>query len=253
MDSSSIRQAANLILSSSYTVALTGAGISTPSGIPDFRSPDSGMWYSVDPLRVASIWGFHEHPEEFYRWFTPLARKIRHAEPNAAHYALAELERAGLLRLLLTQNVDELHQRAGSQHVVELHGNLRTGTCMQCFHTMTASEIWARIDLGELPACSRCQSPIKPNVVLFGEPLAYDGIKAAQQAALQCSVMIAAGSSLEVEPAADLPHLASRRGARIIIIDRQPTTSDHIAEVVIRGDVAMALPELVSACRGARR
>lgn len=249
MSSQLIRQAAHLIRSSSYVVALTGAGLSTPSGIPDFRSPSSGIWTALDPLAVASIWGFHEHPETFFRWFTPLARKMRMAQPNPAHHALAELEQAGLLRWLITQNVDELHQRAGSRNVVELHGHLRSGTCLHCLVKMAADDLWPTVDRGETPWCPTCGGPVKPDVILFGEPLEYESLKVAQQAVLACDVMIAAGSSLEVEPAADLPHLAKRRGARIILVNRQPTAADHVAEIVIRGDVATVLPELALACR----
>lgn len=249
MSSQLIKQAAHLIRSSSNTVALTGAGLSTPSGIPDFRSPNAGIWTTVDPLAVASIWAFHERPEAFFRWFAPLAGKIRLAQPNPAHYALAELEQAGLLRWVITQNMDELHQRSGSRNVVELHGHLRSGTCLHCLAKMGADQLWSLVDGCQTPWCPACGGPVKPDVILFGEPLEYENLKIAQQAALECDVMIAAGSSLEVEPAADLPHLARRRGAKIILLNRQPTAADHIAEIVIRGDVATVLPELVLACR----
>lgn len=244
-----IHQAADLIRSSSLVVALTGAGVSTPSGIPDFRSPSSGMWTVVDPMAVASIWGFHEHPERFYEWFGPLIRQIRSARPNAAHIALAEMERIGHLGLLITQNIDGLHQSAGSQKVVELHGHLRTATCMQCRHQVSTEGLWAQAERGELITCDKCAGIIKPDVILFGEPLDHDSLRAAQEAALFCDVLIATGSSLEVEPAADLPHLARRSGARVIMINRQPTIADSIAEITLRGDVASVLPELVQALR----
>ena len=198
---------------------------------------------------AASIWGFHSQPEAFYRWFLPLARKIRAAVPNAAHSALATLEHAGLLKLVITQNVDDLHQQAGSQKVIELHGHMRTATCLVCRHQEPADALWPVIDQGLVPSCPRCQGLMKPDVVLFGEPLDYDSLKAAQEAALHCDVMLVAGSSLEVEPAADLPLLARRRGAQVIILNRQPTTSDHVAQVVLRGDLATLLPELVQAIR----
>ena len=244
-----IKQAADLIRASTHIVALTGAGLSTSSGIPDFRSPNSGLWRNVDPMAVASIWGFHEHPQVFYRWFLPLAQQMRDARPNAAHYALAGIERAGLLHMLITQNIDELHQRAGSNSVVELHGNLRSASCLECGQREPISVFWPAAERGEVPHCGVCGGLVKPDVILFGEPLDYDSLKAAQHAALQCDIMLAAGSSLEVEPAADLPYLAQRRGARIILINRQPTVADSIADLIIRGDVTSLLPKLAEALR----
>lgn len=244
-----IGQAASLIRAASHVVALTGAGVSTPSGIPDFRSPDSGLWTVMDPLAVASIWGFHAHPDVFYRWFTPLARQIRAAQPNQAHVALADMEHNGHLHLLLTQNIDGLHQSAGSQHVIELHGHLRSATCLECGGQAVMEEAWRQVADGQVPRCLHCGGLVKPDTILFGEPLDYDSLKLAQQAALQCDVLLIAGSSLEVEPAADLPHLARRRGAHVILVNRQPTLADSIAEVIIRGDVANLLPSLVAALR----
>lgn len=244
-----IHQAADLVRASSFVVALTGAGVSTPSGIPDFRSPSSGMWNVIDPMAVASIWGFHEHPERFYQWFQPLVHQIRAAKPNAAHIALAEMERAGRLGLLITQNIDGLHQTAGSQKVVELHGHLRSATCMNCRQPAPTQELWVQAARGRLLLCELCGGVLKPDVILFGEPLDHDALRAAQEAALFCDVLIATGSSLEVEPAADLPHLARRSGAHVILINRQPTIADSIAEIVVRGDVSTLLPELVKVLR----
>jgi NAD-dependent deacetylase len=200
-------------------------------------------------MAVASIWGFHANPEVFYRWFMPLARQIRAAKPNAAHHALAEVEQAGKLHLLLTQNIDNLHQDAGSQHVVELHGHLRTASCLDCHQRVDMVAVWETADKGGTPRCPSCSGLIKPDVILFGEPLDYDSLKLAQQSALECDVLLAVGSSLEVEPAADLPHLARRRGAHIILINRQPTVADPIAEVIIRGNVADILPRLAAQLR----
>jgi NAD-dependent deacetylase len=243
-----IRQACKLVQQSSYTVVLTGAGLSTPSGIPDFRSPSSGLWNLLNPMIAASIWGFHDNPERFYRWFTPLARKIHAARPNAAHWALAYLEQAGLVQLLVTQNIDGLHQQAGSTGVVELHGHLRSATCLSCRQQCTADDVWPQVEAGEIVTCVACGGLVKPDAILFGEPLVYEHLKLAQEAALRCDVLIAAGSSLEVEPAADLPHLAKRRGARIILINHQPTVADSVADVLIREDVASVLPQLTETC-----
>ena len=149
----SIRRVADLIRSAGSVVVLTGAGVSTPSGIPDFRSPFSGLWNTFDPMEVASIWGFHDNPERFYRWFMPVARAIRTARPNAAHHALAALERAGKLDLLITQNIDGLHQQAGSSAVVELHGDIRSARCLGCAKETPSDLLWARVERGEVLRC----------------------------------------------------------------------------------------------------
>ncbi|MGC8782147.1 MAG: SIR2 family NAD-dependent protein deacylase, partial [Anaerolineae bacterium] len=240
-----LQQAAELIRRSAHAVALTGAGISTPSGIPDFRSTGSGLWNQVDPLEVATIWAFYEHPERFYRWIRPVARKLKDAQPNAAHRALAALEMHHLLHAVLTQNVDSLHQRAGSRRVIELHGHARSATCLECGHQVAADALWAAVLAGRSPeACPRCSGLLKPDVILFGEPLPYAALCAAQQEALTCDLMLVIGTSLEVMPAADLPLLARRHGARLILINREPTPYDAAMEVVIRADVARTLAEL---------
>ncbi|MEZ4768237.1 MAG: NAD-dependent deacylase [Caldilineales bacterium] len=245
----SIRKVADLIRAARSVVVLTGAGVSTPSGIPDFRSPFSGLWNTFDPMEVASIWGFHDNPERFYRWFMPVARAIRTARPNAAHHALAALERAGRLDLLVTQNIDGLHQQAGSAAVVELHGDVRTARCLGCDWQAGSELLWARVERGEVLRCETCGSLLKPNAILFGEPLPYESLRRAQEAALRCDLMVAIGTSLEVEPASDLPYLARRRGSRVVIINRQPTLADSLAEVTIRGDIADVVPQLVEAVR----
>ena len=244
-----IQQAAEWIQRASYVMVLTGAGVSTPSGIPDFRSPSSGIWNKLDPMMVASIWGYYEHPDVFYRWFAPLARQIRQAKPNAAHFALAELEQIAQLKLLATQNIDGLHQTAGSSHVVELHGHLRTASCLACAEQTALEDHRKAGKQGEVPRCQSCGGLIKPDVILFGEPLPYDALRASQEGALFCDLLISIGTSLEVEPAADLPHLAKRSGSRVIILNRQPTVVDKIADLVIHADAANALPALVAALR----
>jgi NAD-dependent deacetylase len=246
--SAALQQAIELVRRATHAVALTGAGISTPSGIPDFRSPGSGLWNQVDPLEVATIWAFYEHPEKFYRWIRPIAQKLRNAQPNAGHRALATLELHDLLRAVLTQNVDSLHQAAGSRRVIELHGHARSATCLQCGHQVAAEALWAAVLDGRPPeACPRCGGLLKPDVILFGEPLPYAALRAAQQEALTCDLMLVIGTSLEVMPAADLPLLAKRRGARLILINRDVTPYDAAMDVVIRADVARTLAELARA------
>ncbi len=240
-----LRQAAELLRSAGHWVALTGAGISTPSGIPDFRSENIGLWNYADPLEVASLWGFYNQPERFYSWFRPMLRKAFAAQPNGAHRVLAEMERAGRLRAVITQNIDSLHQRAGSAHVLELHGHTRTVTCLNCRSQGAADRLLADVLQGGagLP-CPECGGLLKPDVILFGEPLPYDAISAAQQAALACDIMLVIGTSLEVMPAADLPLLAKRRGAHLILINMTPTFLDDKMDVVLRADVAKTLQAL---------
>jgi NAD-dependent deacetylase len=202
-------------------------------------------------MDVASLWAFHAHPERFYDWIRGFASKIRTAKPNPAHDVLARMEGAGLLRTVITQNVDSLHQIAGNRSVLELHGNTRTATCLECHARMSAESLWRAVTAGRMPEpCPQCGGLIKPDVILFGEPLPYDLLSAAQQEALNCEVMLVIGSSLEVMPAADLPLLAKRRGAHPILINLTPTPLDHDLEVVVREDVVKALQQIGRALLG---
>lgn len=240
--------AASLLIEASYPVALTGAGISTPSGIPDFRSPGTGLWEGVSPMLVASIWAFRLWPQAFYDWMRPLARTILEAEPNAAHRGLADLEKAGRLRVVITQNIDGLHQAAGSQHVLELHGHTRTATCLDCGRSVDAGSLMEEFLLGGVPRCAPCGGLLKPDVVLLGEMLPASVLLAAQVECAQCDLLLVAGSSLEVTPAADLPLTALEAGADLIILNLQPTPLDSRASIVIRRDVATVLPAIVGKC-----
>lgn len=242
-----IEHAAAILAASHHAIALTGAGHSTASGIPDFRSPVSGLWEQVDPMEVASIYGFQRNPLAFYEWIRPLAKQIMEAQPNPAHFALAELEQMGLLHAVITQNIDELHHRAGSKRVLELHGSVRTATCTRCRKRMPTAEMWsAFVASGELPHCPACGGFLKPDVVLFGELLPLDVLFEAQQEAEQCDVMMVAGSSLEVYPAAELPSRALEHGAKLIVVNYQPTYIDGHAAVVIHEDVAVILPQIAA-------
>jgi NAD-dependent deacetylase len=236
-----------LLKSAGQAVALTGAGHSTPSGIPDFRSPQSGIWENVDPVEVASIYSFTRKPEVFYEWIRPLARLMRDASPNPAHFALARMEAAGYLRAIITQNIDMLHARAGSREVYELHGNLREVTCIQCYEVYDAAAyIDEVIENGGVPRCPACGGVLKPNVILFGEQLPARALLAAERAARTCDVMLVAGSSLVVAPAADLPQQALANGARLIIVNYEPTYADRRADVLIHDDVAEVLPRIAA-------
>ena len=242
-----IKHAAALLQASRYAVALTGAGISTPSGIPDFRSPHSGVWERFDPMAVASLQAFRRQPQMFFDWVRPLTQTILSAQPNPAHLALAQLEQYGPLKAVITQNIDMLHGRAGSQTVYEVHGHMRTATCLDCGFGCDATELLAQVMQQQIiPKCEQCGGLLKPNVVLFGEALPWTIFQEAQTAAATCDLMLVAGSSLEVAPVGDLPYLAKRNRARLIIVNLGETHLDGIADVVIRGDVAQVLPQLAA-------
>lgn len=236
--------AADMLTAASYAVALTGAGISTPSGIPDFRSPETGLWQQVRPLFVASVWAFRLRPRAFYDWMRPLARTILEAEPNVAHRALADLEAAGRLKAVITQNIDGLHQAAGSRRVFELHGHARTATCLDCGCTVETDPLIEEFLRGKVPCCRECGGLVKPNVVLFGEMLPASVFFAAQMECEQCDLLLVAGSSLLVTPASELPLVALEAGAELIIVNLEPTPLDAQASVVIRHDVVCALPAI---------
>lgn len=241
----SIEFAADLIRQSKHAVILTGAGISTPSGIPDFRSSGTGLWSRDEPLEVASLSTFRTHPARFFEWFRPLARQMFEASPNPAHAALAELEHCGFVKSIITQNIDTLHQRSGSKVVIEMHGTMQTLTCTQCYHWVQAdSYIAAFVETGKLPLCPKCSQILKPDVILFGEQLPQTAWFRAQKEARGCDLMLVAGSSLEVLPVAGLPMQALDRGAHLIIINNAPTYINVRADVAILEDVATILPAI---------
>jgi NAD-dependent deacetylase len=243
--SQQISRAAGLIKQAQKLVAMTGAGISTASGIPDFRSPDSGLWDSTDPLTVASIFAFRQSPAQFYNWIRPMAGKLLDAQPNPAHYALAALENQGKLQAVITQNIDDLHTKAGSKTVYELHGNLRAATCVQCYEVQDSTVVFDKfVHDGEIPR-HHCGGVLKPNVVLFGEQLPHAVVQQALAWMRDCDLILVVGSSLEVTPAAAFPLEALNAGARLIIINRDPTYLDVRAACVLRDDVADVLPRLV--------
>jgi NAD-dependent deacetylase len=229
-------------------VALTGAGISTPSGIPDFRSPESGLWESADAFEVASISGFLNSPTAFCEWIRPLARLVLEAEPNPAHNALAELENLGRLKAVITQNIDGLHQQAGSREVLELHGHVRELVCLSCGRAAATADVFnAFVESGEPPRCADCRAVMKPTAVLFGEELPSDVMAGAREHVQQADVMLVAGSSLSVTPASELPRMVRSQGGRLVIVNLGPTYADRVADCVLHEDVAEALPRIVQA------
>lgn len=243
---SMLADAAELFRNAKRVVVLTGAGISTPSGIPDFRSEGTGLWARDEPLETASLSTFRTAPEKFFQWFRPLANQIFYAQPNAAHTALAEFERTGHQNVIITQNIDGLHQKAGSSQVVEMHGTLRTLSCTQCYQKFPAEEyLKPFIEHGTLPQCTKCNGILKPDVILFGEQLPQAAWQAAQRATRQCDLMLVAGSSLEVLPVAGLPIQALDHGAHLIVINNTTTYVNVRADIVITDDVATTIPEIM--------
>jgi NAD-dependent deacetylase len=250
-DTEEIVHAAALLRSARHAIALTGAGSSTPSGIPDFRSPGSGMWEHVNPMEVASIYSFRRRPERFYDWIRPLAMTLLQAEPNPGHVALAELEAGGWLKAIITQNIDGLYQRAGACEVLELHGHMREATCISCYRVVPSEDLLEELLSSHgVPRCAECGGVMKPNTVLFGEQLPFGVVNAAMAHIRQADLMLVAGSSLEVLPASQLPLLVHERGGRLIVVNLTPTYVDGMAEVVIHGDVAEVLPRIARACAG---
>ncbi|MFN8411776.1 MAG: NAD-dependent deacylase [Anaerolineales bacterium] len=241
-----IEFAADLVGQSRRAVVLTGAGLSTPSGIPDFRSEGKGLWSRDEPLEVASLNTFRMTPENFFHWFRPLAKQIYCAQPNSGHIALTDLEKAGKVHAIITQNIDMLHQKAGSGSVIEMHGTMRTLTCTQCYHQVE-SELYLDefVEKGLLPKCPKCGSILKPDVILFGEQLPQTAWFQAQREVRNCDLMIVIGSSLEVLPVAGLPMQALDRGAHLIILNNSPTYLNVRADVVILEDVAAVIPAIV--------
>jgi NAD-dependent deacetylase len=221
-------------------VVLTGAGVSTESGIPDFRS-NSGMWRDVDPLEVASLHAFRRDPGRVWSFYRDRLHRFGRAEPNAAHRALAELERLGLCEAILTQNVDGLHTRAGSSNVVELHGSLRSARCLACSRTEPIEAALERLDRVPVPACSGCGGVLKPGVVLFGEVLPAAALERASELARAASLVLVIGSSLEVWPVAGLPLEAPA----FAIVNRGPTAFDDLALLKIDAGAGETLAGLL--------
>lgn len=241
-----VTQAAALVARATSVAALTGAGMSTESGLPDFRSPN-GLWAAFDPLEVATLSAFRRTPAKFYEFYRRRLALLAAATPNPGHQALARLEAEGRLVTVITQNVDGLHQAAGSSRVIELHGNLREAACLECRWIGPIGVVADALDRGALPACPRCSSPVKPNVVLFEELLPEPAYQGAQDTCQDADLLLVVGSSLQVTPAAWLPEMAHQRGIPVIIVNDEPTPLDHLARVIVRGRAGNILPRIVEA------
>jgi NAD-dependent deacetylase len=238
---------AELIRGSSSTVALTGAGISVPSGIPDFRSPGTGLWTKVDPMKVAHIDAFHRDTAEFWRYYRPRFQMLGDKQPNPAHEALAELERRGLLDGVVTQNIDRLHRAAGSERVIEVHGSIATSSCTSCGSTYSLERVDELFDEDGIATCAACMGKVKPDVVLFGELLPEAAMAEAQALCEGADLLLCVGSSLEVYPVAGLPELTLSGGGALAIITKSRTPYDSQAAVRLDGDVVDELSAVLAA------
>jgi NAD-dependent deacetylase len=243
-----VARLAELVRSAGSVVALTGAGISVPSGIPDFRSPGTGIWEKVNPMEVAHIDAFRGDPQRFWSFYGERFATLRDKQPNGAHAALVELERRGMLDGVITQNVDRLHAKAGTRELVEVHGSIASCSCLNCGAAYELEDARARLsaDPGGVPRCE-CGAPLKPNVVLFGELLPEAAIARAQELAAGADLLLCVGSSLEVYPVAGLPSVTLAAGGRVAIVTQGATPFDDAAEVKLGGDVVDELEALVAA------
>jgi NAD-dependent deacetylase len=239
---------AELLRGAGSVVALTGAGISVPSGIPDFRSPGTGLWRNVDPMEVAHIDVFRRDPARFWHFYGDRFQTLEHKQPNGAHVALAKLERAGLLTAVITQNIDRLHTRAGTRALTEVHGTIDHSSCPACGAQYPLADVRARqrADDDGVPRCD-CGRPLKPDVVLFGEYLPVDALAHAEQLAAGADLMLCIGSSLEVYPVAQLPDMTLSAGGQIVIITQGRTPFDTRAAVRCDGDVVQELDAVLRA------
>jgi NAD-dependent deacetylase len=239
---------AALILGARSVVALTGAGISVPSGIPDFRTPQTGLWENVDPMEVAHIDVFRRDPERFWSFYGDRFQTVEHKQPNRAHEILAELERDGRIEAVITQNIDRLHARAGSRALVEVHGTIAHSSCLTCGRRFEIDEVRRRQceDRARVPRCD-CEAPLKPDVVLFGEYLPAEALQRAEALAAGADLLLCIGTSLEVYPVAQLPGVTLSRGGEVAILTKGPTPLDRRAAVKLDGDIVDELEAILTA------
>jgi NAD-dependent deacetylase len=244
---SEVERLAELLGRSRRAVALTGAGVSVPSGIPDFRTPETGLWAKVDPMEVAHISVFERDPERFWSYYRPRFQALGDKEPNGAHEALAELERRGLIEGVITQNIDRLHRAAGSENVIEVHGSIETSSCMDCGTSFGLDGVEGIFDERGVAICTSCGGPVKPDVVLFGELLPEEAMARATELAEEADLMLCVGSSLAVHPVAGLPQLTLGHGGAVAIVTKGKTPYDGDAELKLEGEVDEELAALAAA------
>ena len=239
---------AGLVREAGSVVALTGAGISVPSGIPDFRSPGTGLWEDVNPMAVAHIDAWRADPERFWRFYGNRFQTLEGKQPNGAHHALVELERRGKLDAVVTQNIDMLHRRAGTRELVEVHGTIEHSSCLACRASHPLAEVRERLARDPLgvPHCD-CGEPLKPDVVLFGEWLPADALDRAYALAAGADLLLCVGTSLEVHPIAQLPGITRANGGTVAVVTQGPTPWDERAAVKLDGDVVAELEAVLAA------
>ncbi|MGH2906208.1 MAG: SIR2 family NAD-dependent protein deacylase [Solirubrobacterales bacterium] len=248
-EAAAIAQLAEAIVNARSAVVLTGAGISVPSGIPDFRTPETGMWANVDPMEVAHIDTFREDPERFWSFYGERFASLGDKVPNGAHKVLAELEKRGLIDAVITQNIDRLHHMAGTEDLIEVHGSIEFSRCLDCGAVYELEWVRDQAAANGIPRCDQCDahSPLKPDVVLFGEMLPEAAIERAFNLAAGADLMIAIGSSLVVHPIAGVPALTLRKGGELAIVTNGPTPYDGDAFLKLDGDVEAELEALLAA------
>jgi NAD-dependent deacetylase len=246
--STEAQQVADLLREAERAVVLTGAGISVPSGIPDFRTPGTGLWENVDPMEVAHIDAWRRDPDRFWSFYGARFASLIDKAPNDAHLAIAELERRGFVRAVVTQNIDRLHRLAGTERLIEVHGSIDRSVCLRCGGKVSIDRVVELLRDGDgAPLCESCLLPLKPDVVLFGELLPERALAEAQALALEADLMLCVGSSLEVYPVAGLPAMMHGAGGRLVLITQGPTPYDSDAEVKLDGDVVTELSAVLAA------
>ncbi len=229
-----------------FVAVLTGAGISAESGIPTFRDAQTGLWARYDPQELATPWALRQNPGLVWSWYEWRRSLVRRAKPNPGHQALVELEALVPRFVLITQNVDGLHQAAGSRNVIELHGNIMRTRCADCGTRVTQ---WEPTPEGQAPSCPHCGGILRPDVVFFGEPLPHEALKQALEASAQCDVMLVIGTSAVVEPAASLPRYALQSGATVVEVNPQETPLSPLVDYRLVGPAGRLLPLLVRRLR----
>ena len=248
VQSPSATRLAGMIRESRRAVVLTGAGVSVPSGIPDFRTPGKGLWEKVNPMEVAHIDVFRREPDRFWHFYGSRFASLTSVKPNRAHEAIAQLEREGRVRGVITQNIDRLHRAAGSRNVIEVHGSIEWCVCPECGGRVHLDRMLQVLEDGSgAPECEACIAPLKPDVVLFGEMLPERALADAHALATEADLMICVGSSLEVFPVASLPGVTLESGGSVAIVTQGPTPYDREAEVRLEGDVVAELEAVLAA------
>lgn len=225
----SLEKFIDLLTNASYTIVFTGAGMSTESGLPDFRSKDRGLWEKFNPDELANVHALLHNTEEFTKFYQYRLSEVNKYQPHEGHKILAAWEKRGIIKGIITQNVDAFHSDAGSENVMELHGSFRTFHCHKC-----KKEFERAVYLDGVSTCDECGGTIRPGIVLFGENLPQHTFTKAEEEALQADLFIVLGSSLSVSPANMFPLVAKENGAKLIIVNREPTQYDSLADLVIQ-------------------